>query len=124
MKKQRRTEIKRASLQAKVLRFMRLSKRISIREAGDLNGCSAPTISHYEQGRLDIPAGRVAHLVESYGYTMDDFNVYMNGKPLPVLNLRIECAGLLEYLDESKLHTVHAVLTSFLDFKKEGVKPL
>jgi transcriptional regulator with XRE-family HTH domain len=85
-----------------------------MRQAGRINGISVSAINHYEHGRMDISATRIAQLVESYGYTMQDFSEYLAGKPLPMLSIKAECVGLLDRIDDTKLKAVHAVLTSFV----------
>jgi transcriptional regulator with XRE-family HTH domain len=99
---------------SKVLRYMRVSRRISMREAARRCDLSVSAINHYEHGRMDIPDRRLVQLVSSYGYTLDDFHALASGGDLPVVDLKNECQGLLELIDEKKLKTVHAVLTGFL----------
>ena len=113
MKKKKRSQEKRITRQATVLRWMRMSRRTSMREAGRRNGCSDSSISHYEQGRMDIKPDRVRHLVESYAYSMREFEEYLAGKPLPVLSIKDECFSMIDRLDDSKLRAVHALLVSF-----------
>ena len=99
---------------SRILKYMRVTKRISMREAGRLCNLSDSTINHYEKGRIDIPDRRLKQLVKTYGYTMEDYESLADGRALPVLNLKTECIGLLELIDEKKLKTVHAVLTSLI----------
>lgn len=114
MKKQKRSQEKRFTRQATVLRWMRMSRRISMREAGRRNGCSDSSISHYEQGRMDIKPERIRQLVESYAYTIQEFEEFAGGKPLPVLSIKDECFSLIDRLDDMKLRAVHAMLVSFV----------
>lgn len=109
MKKPKRSQQKRITRQATILRWMRMSRRISMREAGRRNGCSDSSISHYEQGRMDLSARKILQLVESYVYTMAEFEEYAAGKPLPVLSIKDECFCLIDRLDESKLRGKHSV---------------
>ena len=97
----------------KILRFMRNSRKISMRKAGALLQLSGASINHYEHGRMDIPEGTIPKLVMGYGYTMDEYSEYLAGKPIPVLDMKEECISLLSRIDASKLRAVHAVLTSF-----------
>lgn len=110
----KRSQQRRITRTSKILRFMRVSKRISMREAGRRCNLSDSAINHYEHGRMDVPEQRLRHLVEAYGYSMDDFRAFSEGKEIPVLSIKDECVGLLELIDEAKLKTVHAVLTGFL----------
>jgi len=109
----KRSQQKRLTHQSKILQFMRRSKRIPMREAGRRINFSASTISHIEQGRMDVSAERIQLLVESYGYTMPEFEEYMAGKTIPVLSIKEECFSLIDQLDESKLRAVHGMLVGF-----------
>lgn len=113
MKKVKRSQEKRVTRQATVLRYMRMSRRISMREAGRRNGCSDSAISHYEQGRMELAPERVQQLVECYRYSMQEFEEFVGGKPLPVLSIKDECFSLIDRLDENKLRAVHAMLVGF-----------
>lgn len=62
---------------------------------------------------MDLSAGKIRQLVESYGHTMVEFEEYAGGKPLPVLSLKDECFSLIDRLDENRLRAVHALLTGF-----------
>ena len=84
-----------------------------MRKAGSLLNLSGASINHYEHGRMDIPEGAIPKLVKAYGYTMEEYQEYLDGKPIPVLDMKVECISLLARIDASKLRAVHAVLTSF-----------
>ena len=114
MKTEKRSQQKRITKQAEVLRYLRRSRGISMRKAGDLNGISYSTISHYEHGRIDLDESITRRLVESYEYTLAEFQEFMAGKPVPVIRLRDECIHLLDRIDEAKMRAVHAVLVSFV----------
>ena len=114
MKKPKRSQQKIITPTSKILRFMRMSRRISMRAAGARNGISDSSIAHYETGRMDISKARIRQLVECYGYTMQDFDEYTAGKPLPVLSIKDECFCLIDRLDETKLRAVHALLSGFV----------
>ena len=114
MKKQKRSCQRIITPTSKILRFMRMSRRLSMRAAGHRNGISDSAIAHYEQGRMEVSSDRVRQLVESYGYTMPEFEEYAGGRPLPTLSIKDECFCLIERLDETKLRAVHAMLVSFV----------
>ncbi len=114
MKKYKRSQIRRGSPESKIIRYMRMSRGIPMRAAGRLIGASDSLISHLETGRLDLSPARITQLVEAYGYTMEEFEEYQAGKPIPVLSIKDECIGLLDRLDDTKLRAVHAVLVSFV----------
>ncbi len=72
-----RSEQKRITLKAKILRHMRHSSAMSLNDAGRECGISGSAIAHIEQGRMDVSLRRIETLVEVYGYTMDQFYEYM-----------------------------------------------
>ena len=113
-KKYRRSQIKRITREAVVLRWMRRSRRISMRAAGALIGVTSSAISHYEQGRMNLPKARIPELLQRYGYTPAEYEEFVMGKSLPVLNLRDECEQIISRVESGKPKTLHAVLLSFL----------
>jgi transcriptional regulator with XRE-family HTH domain len=92
---------------------MRVSKGIAQARSALAADCSEPAIGHYETGRMDISQVRLEKLIRFYGYTLGEFEEFLSGRPLPVINLKDECVSLLEKIDETKLKAVHAVLVSF-----------
>ena len=110
----KRSNEKKITIHSRVIRYMRLVKRISQPVAAQAAGCSAAAIGHYENGRMDIPENRARKLVACYGFEWDDFEAYVGGQPLPMLNLKDECYGLLDRIQsEEKLRAVHTILASF-----------
>ncbi len=104
---------KRITLDAKILRHMRISKKISLNEAGKLVHISGSAIAHIENGRMDVSKARIETLVMAYGYTMTDYFDYHDGKQVPV-NLRDECILLLRQCDESKILMLHPVISNLI----------
>jgi transcriptional regulator with XRE-family HTH domain len=113
MKKLRRSYHKRVTLQSRVLRYMRISRSMSLRAAATSLGLSNSAICQYEQGRMDVSSERVLELVRLYGYSDAEFREFMAGKQIPILSIKDECVQLLDRIDEAKLRTVHAVLLGF-----------
>jgi transcriptional regulator with XRE-family HTH domain len=109
-----RSKIKRITREAIVLRHLRKTRHISMRNAGLLIGVTSSAISHYEQGRMNLPVARIPELLQGYGYTQADFEEYVMGKPLPVYDLRDECEQVIARIETPKLKSLHAVLLSFL----------
>ena len=112
-KKSKRSQIKRITRETIVLRWMRRSRGVSMRKAGLTIGVTSSAISHYEQGRMDLPRARIPELLASYRYTATEYEEYVAGKPLPVISVRDECAQIIQRLDSSKLGMLHALLLSF-----------
>jgi transcriptional regulator with XRE-family HTH domain len=109
-----RSYIKRITRETVVLRWMRRIRRVSMRRAGAEIGVSGSTISHIEQGRMDLPKERVPQLLALYGYTPAEYEEFVMGKSLPVLNMRDECEQMIARIESPKLKALHAVLLSFL----------
>ncbi len=110
----KRSEQKRITREAKIIRYMRISKGMTHGQAGLHCNCSEAAIGHYENGRMDISPSRLSQLLKAYGYTREEFDEYRAGKPIPVIDMKAECTLLLGRIDETKLKAVHAVLTSFV----------
>jgi hypothetical protein len=49
---------------------------------------------------------------------MAEFEEFMTGKPIPILNLKKECITLLDRIDDAKLRAVQAVLMGFVSTGK------
>jgi len=113
-KKLRRSQIKRITREAQVLRFMRRSRKISMNAAGASLGVCSATISHIEQGRMNVPTSRIPILLSLYHYTSTEFDEYVMGKALPVLDLRDECVQMVQKIEMNKLKALHAVLLSLV----------
>lgn len=109
MNHKKRSQIKRQTLEGKVLRYMRTSKGISMRAAGALVNLSDSAISHYEHGRMDLSPDRILTLVKAYGFEEADLVQFQSGKPIP-LDARDECYQIMGQLPESKLTLVHQLL--------------
>jgi transcriptional regulator with XRE-family HTH domain len=114
MPKPKRSNLRIITSTSKILRYMRMSRKISMRAAGARNGISDSSIAHYETGRMDVFPERICQLVESYGYPLQDFEEFKNGRTMPTLSLKDECYQLIDRLDETKLRAIHAMLTSFV----------
>lgn len=122
MKTIKRSSQKRMTTQSRIIRYMRISRRISLRAAASHLGISCSAICHYELGRMDIAPGRIRDLVCLYQYTIAEFEEYLAGKPIPVLSIKDECTLLLDRIDETKLRAVHGVLLSFASSIGDGTK--
>lgn len=84
----KRTNQKIITAKSKTLRYMRLAKEISQATAAQAAGCSVAAIGHYETGRMDIPDERLRRLLMAYGETWDSFQEYLDGKAIPIWDLR------------------------------------
>lgn len=109
----KRSQEKRITQEAIVLRHMRYSRQISLNEAGRKVGITGSAIAHIEQGRMDISRERIKSLVTAYEYTMDDYLEFMDGKDIPI-NFRDECISAIRQMDEVRLQAVHAILINMM----------
>lgn len=110
--KPKRSQQKRVTREAQVVRYLRQSKGLSLTQAGALVSISGSAIAHIEQGRMDLSLARARTLVETYGYTWGEFMEYVDGRDLP-LNYRDECLRLLNDFDSKNLQTIYQVLVGF-----------
>ncbi len=111
----KRSQQKIITTKSKIIRFMRISKKVSQPAAAKAAGCSAQAIGHYENGRMDIPEARLKRLLACYGYGVEEFHEYVSGKPIPVVSTMDECLQLLNRIhNEEKLRAVHTILKSFV----------
>jgi transcriptional regulator with XRE-family HTH domain len=107
-----RSQQKRITHQAKIVRHMRKTRGLSMNEAGRLVKVTGSAIAHMEQGRMDISRERLKSLVLAYGYSMQDFLEFIDGKSIPI-SYRDECIAIVRQLDEPRLAAVYAILTTF-----------
>lgn len=112
--KYKRSQHKRTTKAAQILRFMRMSKGISMRAAGRLVDLSDSWISHIEQGRMDLDERKIMRLVAAYGFTRPEYEAMLSGAEVPYTSIKDECAALIDRIDAAKLKTVLAVLRGFV----------
>jgi transcriptional regulator with XRE-family HTH domain len=111
--KLKRSQQKIITRDAQILRHLRISKKLSLNEAGRSVGISGSAIAHIEQGRMDISRARLETLVQAYGYTLGEYMEFADGRELPQ-NLRDECLMLLRRCDESKVQVLHPVISNLI----------
>lgn len=107
--KLKRSQEKRITIDAMILRHMRISTGLSLNQAGAKVKVTGSAIAHMEQGRMDISKARIATLVRAYGYKMSDFLEFHDGKEVPK-NLRDESILLLRLCDEAKVKMLHPII--------------
>ena len=112
-KKNRRSDIKVMTKEAKVLKFLRESRRLSMRKAGAILGTSEAFINHSEHGRIDLTPTIILRFLNAYGFEYGYFKDLVEGKiELPENQLE-DCISLLKRMAPEKLKTVKAILQSF-----------
>ena len=95
-----------------VLRRMRESSELTMRQVGAMIGISHVAISQFENRKLDLPDYRIEQLVKAYGYTMDEFNKIMGRAP--VISLKDDCYAMIERLSDEQLSSVRSILNLIL----------
>ncbi len=95
--------------EVRVLRALRRMEKFSQDQASFICGYSRPTISHIENGRIEIPASRIKHSVLSYGVEFQKFEELMKEEVLrdEVIEL---CHERMLKLSEEKLKLVQSLL--------------
>jgi transcriptional regulator with XRE-family HTH domain len=67
---------------ANELKNLRIAKRLSQRELGEIVGVSTQTILNWENRLNDIPSGKVIALCDYFGVTIDHFYNHYNAHSL------------------------------------------
>jgi transcriptional regulator with XRE-family HTH domain len=112
-KKKRRSDTKVLTKEGRLLKFLRESRNLSMRNAGRLLGKSDAIINHAENGRLDLTPTLILSFLEIYGYTYDQYQKMLNSEFSVPEHTLSECIGILKRLDPSKLKTIKNILDSF-----------
>ena len=111
-KKGRRFYTKVITKEVKVLRLLRQQTRLSQRRASTACGYHEAAIGGIENGRVELSMERISHIVESYGFTMEDFDFHMNAEIL-VTEVQDECISIIRGLSEKNLKAVYPLLLNF-----------
>lgn len=112
-KKQRRSDYKVMTKEARTLKFMRESRKLSVRKAAKIIGTSDTQISHAENGRKDLRPDFILKVVTGLGYSYQDFLDLLSDKKEMPDHLRSECIEIIRCMSPEKLKAVRAVLESF-----------
>ena len=107
------TSKKKSSNLPTVMRRMRESAELTMRQVGAMIGVSHVAISQFENGKLELPDYRIEQLVKAYGYSMDEFNKIM-GKAAPVVSPKDDCFAMLERLSEVQIAVMRSVMVQLL----------
>jgi len=109
----RRSDTKIITKEAKVLKFLRESRWLSMRKAGKLIGLSDSFVSHCEHGRIDLTPGIIAKFLHAYGYDYGHFQKLVLGQIEMPQDLLEECLALLKRMSGDKLKTIKTILQTF-----------
>ncbi len=112
-KKNRRSDHKIVTKEGKVLKFLRESRKLSMRSAGRITGTSDAFINHSENGRIDLTPTIIMKILNAYGYQWDYFHKIVKGEIELPDNDFDECVQILKRLKPEKLKIVKNILSSF-----------
>lgn len=112
-RKYRRSDDKVITKEAGVLKYLRETRKLSLRKVGLILGKSGTWVSHVEHGRIDIDPKKILSLLNIYGYKYDYFLELVNGNRAMPSNTYAECIEILKRLDRDKLKTIKSILESF-----------
>lgn len=98
--------------EATVLRRLRESAGLTIRQAGGLLGVAHTTISHFENERRTFTTFRIEQLVKAYGYTMEEYYKILGRKA--VISVKDDCVTMIELMDDEQLSAIRAVMAQML----------
>lgn len=101
--KKRRSNEKRMTKEARVLKYMREGRKLSMRRAAKVIGTSEAQINHAENGRKDLRPDFIMKVVSGYGYSYQDFlDLLSDKKEAPEQTLN-ECIAILKRLNSEKI---------------------
>jgi transcriptional regulator with XRE-family HTH domain len=112
-KKNRRSDHKIVTKEGKVLKYLRESRKLSMRSAGKILGSSDAIINHSENGRLDLTPSLIMKLLNAYGYEWGYFQKLVKGEIDIPENEFDECVQILKRMKPEKLKIVKNILSSF-----------
>jgi transcriptional regulator with XRE-family HTH domain len=91
-----------------ILRRMRESSSITMRQAGGIVGISHVAISQFENGKLSLPQYRIEQLVKAYGFTSDEYRKILGHEP--VVSPKDDCYAMLDRLGEEELSALRQMM--------------
>ena len=111
-KKARRSDLKILTKEGAVLKYLRESRKLSVRKAAKIVGLSDTKISHSENGRCDLNPSIILKCINAYGYSYEDFKMMLEGEIEVPDHIRSECVDIINRLAEKKLKMVKAFLVT------------
>ena len=111
----RRSYQKIMTKEAKVLISLRQKLGISQNEASRRCGYARSVMGHIENGRINLSESRIKHIVNTYGFTMDDFRKELQGEFI-YSDLLKNCLRITRELEGEKLIGVYQILKGLKGF--------
>lgn len=112
-KKNRRCDRKVMTKEAEVLKYLRESKHLSMRDVGKIIDKSSAIINHAENGRMDLKPEFILKLLQIYGVSFSEFSEMCKGKLEIPEHLRSECINIIKRVSFEKLRSIKTILESF-----------
>ncbi len=98
--------------EVKTLQVLRRLKRLTQHKASVYCGYHRSAIGHIENGRIELTPKKVKHIVESFGYTMADFEYHFKSDQF-ITDIQENCINIIRALSEEKLKAVYPLLQTF-----------
>ncbi len=95
-----------------IMRRMRESSGLTMRQAAGIVGFSHVAISQFENGKLVLPDYRVEQLVRAYGFTLDEFHKIIGHAP--VISPKDDCHSMIDRMDGEQLAAMRVVMVQLL----------
>ncbi len=111
-KKLRRNYQKIITREVKTIAVLRKLKGYNKYQASRLCGYADCIIGHIESGRIDLRPTRIRHIVQSYGFTMEEFEHHLNSEVF-LTDIQDTCIKIIKNLSEEKLKAVYPLLQTF-----------
>lgn len=102
---------RRITRECKVLKELRLRIKLDQASASKKCGLGKNTIGWIENGRVTLTQKKIAHIVESYGFSMELFNQLLKVNPLKHEMIE-QCCQIISEMDENKLRAIQPMLQS------------
>lgn len=109
IKKIRRFNQRNITKEVKAIISLRKMKGIDQVKASILCGYRYQLISHIENGRVDLTQGRLSHMIQSYGFTMAEYE-RIKSSDFIYSDIQSECLNLIKVLNPEALASLHSFL--------------
>lgn len=101
-----RTKFKMITPEAELLKRLRESRNLSMRDAAEIAGKSIAWISHVENGRMNLTEDHLKILIPAYGQTSKSFQAYLNGNAYVDSPARKECLDTIHDLPDQHIEAL------------------
>jgi len=112
--RKRRSDTRNNTREGRVLKTLRQSRKLSMRDAAELIGKSNTLVCHAENGRLDLTEVYIEDFLRAYGYSKKYFDQLILGSNESDEYILVESLEIVKNLPTEKLRAVYSMLKSFL----------